>query len=279
MAAFVPGYVTTTASNSSASSGHCSMSCYSSSDSGLVCTACGDQAHPLSRLEGSIRHILHITSGCWQMRALRYRVKLSTGVPRQGTCLLVAGKLCPKQQSLNASCRAHAVAEYGNTSAASIPLALNGAVRDGRIKKGDVVSGRSAGQLSGAAHQPKGLWLPAHARRKHHDCLVCCIAGGNGWFRSWFDLGLGYCALGIETPCAAIATLLAVTWHGLLSNWHQSHFIRQVTVGASRCHHHLPAVCRFSPPVLCVYSPCTLQGSDEAKICIVTTAVSCECHL
>jgi 3-oxoacyl-[acyl-carrier-protein] synthase-3 len=28
---------------------------------------------------------------------------------------------------------------HGNTSAASIPLALNVAVRDGRIKKGDLV--------------------------------------------------------------------------------------------------------------------------------------------
>lgn len=33
-------------------------------------------------------------------------------------------------------------AEYGNTSAASIPLALNQAVRNGSIKKGDVVSDR-----------------------------------------------------------------------------------------------------------------------------------------
>lgn len=32
------------------------------------------------------------------------------------------------------------LAEYGNTSAASIPLALEEAVRDGRIKKGDVVA-------------------------------------------------------------------------------------------------------------------------------------------
>jgi 3-oxoacyl-[acyl-carrier-protein] synthase-3 len=31
------------------------------------------------------------------------------------------------------------VDQHGNTSAASIPLALNAAVRDGRIKKGDLV--------------------------------------------------------------------------------------------------------------------------------------------
>tara|TARA_R110000868_G_scaffold276388_6_gene536042 strand:+ start:2241 stop:3218 length:978 start_codon:yes stop_codon:yes gene_type:complete len=31
------------------------------------------------------------------------------------------------------------VGEHGNTSAASVPLALDGAVRDGRVKKGDVV--------------------------------------------------------------------------------------------------------------------------------------------
>ena len=31
------------------------------------------------------------------------------------------------------------VAEHGNTSAASIPLALNLAVRDGRIREGDTV--------------------------------------------------------------------------------------------------------------------------------------------
>jgi 3-oxoacyl-[acyl-carrier-protein] synthase-3 len=31
------------------------------------------------------------------------------------------------------------VAEHGNTSAASVPLALDVAVRDGRVKRGDVV--------------------------------------------------------------------------------------------------------------------------------------------
>jgi 3-oxoacyl-[acyl-carrier-protein] synthase-3 len=31
------------------------------------------------------------------------------------------------------------VAEHGNTSAASVPLALNEAVSDGRIKQGDVI--------------------------------------------------------------------------------------------------------------------------------------------
>jgi len=31
------------------------------------------------------------------------------------------------------------VAEHGNTSAASVPLALDTAVRDGRIKRGDLV--------------------------------------------------------------------------------------------------------------------------------------------
>jgi len=31
------------------------------------------------------------------------------------------------------------VAEHGNTSAASVPLALNAAVSDGRIKQGDVI--------------------------------------------------------------------------------------------------------------------------------------------
>lgn len=45
------------------------------------------------------------------------------------------------------------IAEYGNTSAASIPLALNAAVRDGRIKTGDVIaaSGFGAGLTWGAA--------------------------------------------------------------------------------------------------------------------------------
>jgi 3-oxoacyl-[acyl-carrier-protein] synthase-3 len=31
------------------------------------------------------------------------------------------------------------VAEHANTSAASIPLALDAAVRDGRVKKGDLL--------------------------------------------------------------------------------------------------------------------------------------------
>jgi len=31
------------------------------------------------------------------------------------------------------------VDQHGNTSAASIPMALDAAVRDGRVKKGDVV--------------------------------------------------------------------------------------------------------------------------------------------
>lgn len=45
------------------------------------------------------------------------------------------------------------IAEYGNTSAASIPLALDAAVRDGRIKTGDTIaaSGFGAGLTWGAA--------------------------------------------------------------------------------------------------------------------------------
>lgn len=45
------------------------------------------------------------------------------------------------------------IAEYGNTSAASIPLALNAAVRDGRVKPGDTIaaSGFGAGLTWGAA--------------------------------------------------------------------------------------------------------------------------------
>ncbi len=45
------------------------------------------------------------------------------------------------------------VAAYGNTSAASIPIALNAAVRDGQIKTGDVIatSGFGAGLSWGAA--------------------------------------------------------------------------------------------------------------------------------
>ncbi|MBM4217591.1 MAG: 3-oxoacyl-ACP synthase, partial [Gammaproteobacteria bacterium] len=31
------------------------------------------------------------------------------------------------------------VAEHGNTSAASVPLALDAGVRDGRIKRGDLI--------------------------------------------------------------------------------------------------------------------------------------------
>mmetsp|Transcript_5986 Transcript_5986/g.7905 ORF Transcript_5986/g.7905 Transcript_5986/m.7905 type:complete len:83 (-) Transcript_5986:341-589(-) len=43
--------------------------------------------------------------------------------------------------------------EYGNTSAASIPLALEQAVREGKIKKGDIIacSGFGAGLSWGAA--------------------------------------------------------------------------------------------------------------------------------
>jgi 3-oxoacyl-[acyl-carrier-protein] synthase III len=45
------------------------------------------------------------------------------------------------------------IAEYGNTSAASIPLALDAAVRDGRVKPGDTIaaSGFGAGLAWGAA--------------------------------------------------------------------------------------------------------------------------------
>jgi 3-oxoacyl-[acyl-carrier-protein] synthase III len=45
------------------------------------------------------------------------------------------------------------VAEYGNTSAASIPIALNAAVRSGQIKAGDTIatSGFGAGLSWGAA--------------------------------------------------------------------------------------------------------------------------------
>ena len=45
------------------------------------------------------------------------------------------------------------IADYGNTSAASIPLALDAAVRDGRVKPGDMIaaSGFGAGLTWGAA--------------------------------------------------------------------------------------------------------------------------------
>jgi 3-oxoacyl-[acyl-carrier-protein] synthase III len=45
------------------------------------------------------------------------------------------------------------IAEYGNTSAASIPLALDAAVRDGRVKPGDMIaaSGFGAGLTWGSA--------------------------------------------------------------------------------------------------------------------------------
>jgi 3-oxoacyl-[acyl-carrier-protein] synthase-3 len=45
------------------------------------------------------------------------------------------------------------IAEYGNTSAASIPLALDAAVRDGRVKPGDIIaaSGFGAGLTWGSA--------------------------------------------------------------------------------------------------------------------------------
>ncbi|MEO1669570.1 MAG: beta-ketoacyl-ACP synthase III [Cyanobacteria bacterium J06631_2] len=45
------------------------------------------------------------------------------------------------------------IAEYGNTSAASIPLALNAAVREGKVKPGDTIaaSGFGAGLTWGAA--------------------------------------------------------------------------------------------------------------------------------
>ena len=44
------------------------------------------------------------------------------------------------------------LAEYGNTSAASIPLALDEAVRSGKVKKGDVIAcaGFGAGLSWGA---------------------------------------------------------------------------------------------------------------------------------
>ena len=45
------------------------------------------------------------------------------------------------------------LADYGNTSAASIPLALDEAVRSGKVKKGDVIAtaGFGAGLSWGAA--------------------------------------------------------------------------------------------------------------------------------
>ena len=44
------------------------------------------------------------------------------------------------------------LSSYGNTSAASIPLALNEAVRDGKVKKGDIIAcaGFGAGLSWGA---------------------------------------------------------------------------------------------------------------------------------
>ena len=49
------------------------------------------------------------------------------------------------------------MAEYGNTSAASIPLALDESVRAGTIKKGDVVRARSRGNKAGVAEDRRIL--------------------------------------------------------------------------------------------------------------------------
>ena len=48
---------------------------------------------------------------------------------------------------------AEEVAKYGNTSAGSIPLALDQAVREGKVKEGDVIAcaGFGAGLSWGAA--------------------------------------------------------------------------------------------------------------------------------
>ena len=52
--------------------------------------------------------------------------------------------------------------KYGNTSAASIPLALDEDVRSGRVKKGDVIActGFGAGLSWGAAILRLSPWAP-----------------------------------------------------------------------------------------------------------------------
>ena len=57
--------------------------------------------------------------------------------------------------------------KYGNTSAASIPLALDEAVRSGRVKKGDVIA--CAG--FGAGLSWVGYELGKEERSEAADCL------------------------------------------------------------------------------------------------------------
>ena len=66
------------------------------------------------------------------------------------------------------------LAEYGNTSAASIPLALDEAVRSGSIKQGDVV--RPA-----TYDYPHGLAVASHGwKRVNLSCVavMCVHLGG-----------------------------------------------------------------------------------------------------
>jgi 3-oxoacyl-[acyl-carrier-protein] synthase III len=58
-------------------------------------------------------------------------------VPHQANARIIDATV--KKLGLPAERVVLTVAEHANTSAASVPLALDGAVRDGRIKKGDIV--------------------------------------------------------------------------------------------------------------------------------------------
>ena len=84
------------------------------------------------------------------------------------------------------------LSEYGNTSAASIPLALDGAVRDGSIKKGDVVRidlMKIESETQPASDQATEMFYIVPLSLLAADC--------NGWIRSWTHVGFCHCQVGM----------------------------------------------------------------------------------
>lgn len=91
--------------------------------------------HAIVNISSAIREVLNQTG----LRA----EDIDWFVPHQANQRILDG--VAKKMNIDESKVISTVAKHGNTSAASIPLALNDAVKDGRIKKGDLVLSEAMG--------------------------------------------------------------------------------------------------------------------------------------
>ncbi|MBV8603505.1 MAG: ketoacyl-ACP synthase III [Pelomonas sp.] len=98
--------------------------------------------HPLLKMDGPAVFklavgVLEKVARAVLLKAGRTEADIDWLIPHQANIRIMEGTA--RKLKLSTERMVATVAEHGNTSAASIPLALDAAVRDGRVKRGDTV--------------------------------------------------------------------------------------------------------------------------------------------